>query len=149
MGFIGDMLTKHREAILYVVCGGFTTLVSWGSYAVFEWCGLDLNLSNILSWVCGVLFAFVVNKWIVFESRSTAKGTIAREISLFFGARIVTGVIAILLFPALIAVFDATGIDDSLFGTDGMVVRIITSIIEIVLNYVFSKYMVFTHAHES
>lgn len=147
MGLISDLFNRYREAVMYVIFGGFTTLVSWGSYALFEWCGIGLNVSNILSWVCGVLFAFVVNKWFVFESRSTEKVTIAREIGLFFSGRILTGVIAIVLFPILIAAFAAAGIPDSLFGTEGMIVRIITSIIEIVLNYVISKYMVFTHAH--
>ena len=139
MGFVQDMLTKHREAILYVVCGGFTTLVSWFTYAVFVWVGLDLNVSNILSWFCAVLFAFVVNKWIVFESKSLETKKVSIELILFFGARIFTGVLSWILFPILLWI----GLDQTILGTEGLIAKIIVTIVEIALNWVFSKYMIF------
>jgi putative flippase GtrA len=139
MGFVQDMLTKHREAILYVICGGFTTLVSWFTYAVFVWVGLDLNVSNILSWFCAVLFAFVVNKWIVFESKSLETKKVSIELVLFFGARIFTGVLSWILFPILIWI----GLDQTILGTEGLIAKIIVTIVEIALNWVFSKYMIF------
>lgn len=139
MTWISDMMTRYREGILYVVCGGFTVLVSWATYALFVWLGLDLNVSNILSWVCGVSFAFVVNKWIVFLSHSTSKTVLTKEISSFFFLRIVTGVIAIVLFPILCDI----GLQMSFLGTEGFVAKIIVSVVEIVLNYVASKFVVF------
>jgi len=139
MGFIQDMMTKHREAILYLVCGGFTTLVSWFSYAAFVWIGLELNISNILSWFCAVLFAFVVNKWIVFESKSLENKTVAKELVLFFGARIFTGVLSWILFPILLWI----GLGQTILGTEGLIAKIIVTIVEIALNWVFSKYMIF------
>ena len=135
-----NVINEHREAFLYILFGGFTVLVSWMSYAVFVWLDIGLNISNIASWICAVLFAFVVNKWFVFESRSTEKGLVAKELGSFFGARIFTGVIAALLFPALLWL----GMDGSLFGIEGFPARIITSIVEIALNWVFSKYLIFT-----
>ena len=139
MGFIQDIMTKHREAILYLVCGGFTTLVSWFSYAAFVWIGLELNISNILSWFCAVLFAFVVNKWIVFESKSLENKTVAKELVLFFGARIFTGVLSWILFPILLWI----GLGQTILGTEGLIAKIIVTIVEIALNWVFSKYMIF------
>jgi len=139
MGFINDMMTKYREAILYVVCGGFTTLVTWFTYAAFVWLGLELNVSNILSWICGVSFAFVVNKWFVFESKSLENVTVVKELSMFVGARIFTGVIAWILFPILLAI----GLNQTILGTEGLLAKIIVSIIEIALNWIFSKYMIF------
>jgi len=137
---VSKTYNDHREAFLYIIFGGFTVLVSWASYAVFVWLGIDLNVSNIASWICAVLFAFVVNKWFVFESRSTEKKLVAKELGSFFGARIVTGIIAALLFPALLY----AGMNGSLFGVEGFPARVITSIVEIALNWVFSKYMIFT-----
>ena len=67
MGFISDMYSKHQEAFLYIFFGGLTTLVTWASYAAFVWSGIELNMSNILSWILGVTFAFIVNKWYVFQ----------------------------------------------------------------------------------
>ncbi|MDR0888168.1 MAG: GtrA family protein [Candidatus Methanoplasma sp.] len=137
--WIDDFTRKHREGVLYLVCGAGTVLVSWLSYIIFVWLGLEINISNILSWVCAVSFAFVVNKWIVFLSRSTEKKTLVREVSSFFLMRILTGLVAIGSFPILYDI----GLNQSLFGIDGLVTKITVSIIEIVLNYVTSKYIVF------
>jgi len=140
MGFINDMLTKYREGILYIVCGGFTTLVSWFTYMAFVWVGLELNVSNILSWFCAVVFAFVVNKWIVFESKSTKQTTVLKELTMFFGARIFTGVLSWIIFPVLIWM----GLGQTILGTEGLIAKIIVTVIEIALNWVFSKYFIFT-----
>ena len=139
MGKISDLMTKYREAIAYVFFGGLTTIVGWVAYALFVNIGIELNLSNILSWVCGVTFAFVVNKWFVFQSKSVEKKTALRELGSFFGSRIFTGVIAWVLFPILLW----AGIDQTFFGTEGFIAKVITSIIEIILNWVLSKYFVF------
>ncbi len=144
MNLVRDLLTQYREAVLYVVCGGLTTIVTWFSYAVFVWAGLELNLSNILSWVCGVSFAFVVNKWIVFESKSLEHTKLVKEATLFFGARIFTGIIAWVLFPILLWV----GLDQVILGTEGFLAKIIVTVIEIALNWVFSKYLIFKRRSE-
>jgi putative flippase GtrA len=135
------LMKKHREAVLYIICGGFTTLVTWLTYALFVSLGMELNVSNILSWICGLLFAFAVNKWVVFCSRCTEKTVLAKEFCSFCGARVFTGAIAIILFPILYNL----GLDQSLFGTAGFMAKIATSILEIALNWIFSKYYVFKH----
>jgi putative flippase GtrA len=137
---IKKTIDDHREAFLYLVFGAFTVLVSWASYAVFVWIGLELNVSNILSWVCAVLFAFVVNKWFVFENRSKEPSVVIKELGSFVSARIFTGIVAFVLFPVLLAV----GMDGGLFGIEGFPARIVTSLVEIALNWIFSKYMIFT-----
>lgn len=145
-----DFMKAHREAILYVFWGAFTTLVTLASYALFVRAfGIDPNISNILSWVCGVTFAFVVNKWLVFESRTTSARVILWELGSFFSSRIFTGIVAFILFPILNdwmglgAVNIDFGFLSILFGTSGMLAKIITSLVEIVLNWVLSKYVVF------
>jgi len=139
MSFIADMYMKYKELILYGIYGVLTTVVTWVSYALFVNLGMELNLANILSWICGVAFAFVTNKWFVFESKSLKTTKVLKELSLFVGARIFTGVIAWILFPILLWL----GMDQMLFGTEGFLAKIVVSIIEIVLNWVLSKYMVF------
>jgi len=134
-----DIVGKHREGSLYVLFGAFTLIISWASYAIFVWLGIELNISNILSWICAVSFAFIVNKWFVFGSRSLDRTTLIKEIGSFFALRILIGVIAILCFSALLGF----GLDQPLFNTDGFIARIITSFIEIVLNYLASKFLVF------
>ncbi len=146
MGHSRYLFTKYREQIMYVIMGAFTTLISWGSYDLFAgYLHFEVNVSNILSWVCGVMFAFVVNKWVVFQSKSTEKHVITREFVSFIGSRIFTGVIAWILFPILIYF----NIDKLLIDTDGMYAKIITSLVEIVLNWILSKYYVFRMKHEA
>ena len=145
-----DFMKAHREAILYVFWGAFTTLVTLASYALFVRAfNVDPNISNILSWVCGVTFAFVVNKWLVFESRTTKARVLLWELGSFFSSRIFTGIVAFILFPilndwmGLSAIVLDFGFLSILFGTSGMLAKIITSVVEIVLNWVLSKYVVF------
>ena len=139
-----DLMAKYKEPILYVFFGGLTTLINLLSYMVFVWIGIDINISNALSWVCGVLFAFVTNKWFVFESKNTSFKIVLYEAASFFSARIFTGVIAIVLFPILYHL----GLNQSLLGTDGFLAKIVTSIIEIILNWLFSKYIIFKKGKE-
>jgi len=137
---IKKMAADNRETVLYLAFGGLTTLISWGTYSLFVLLGIDLNTSNILSWICGVSFAFVTNKWFVFESRSTESRTLAAELGSFIGGRIATGVLAIVMFSILVA----NGMGGNFLGIDGLPARIVTSLIEIILNWGISKYLVFT-----
>lgn len=125
--------------------GALTTIINWSSYMVFVWLGIDINISNVLSWICGVSFAFVANKWFVFESRSTETQTVVREAGSFVGARIVTGLIGITLFPILYGL----GLNGSFMGTDGFPAKIVSSGVEIILNWIFSKYLVFIKKAET
>ena len=66
-----EIFNKYKEIIMYLIFGVCSTVVSWGSYALFvKLAGLSVEPGNILSWVCAVLFAFVTNKFWVFESKS-------------------------------------------------------------------------------
>lgn len=147
MDVVRRLMTTYKEAILYVVCGGFTTLVNWGSYAVFVWANIDPNISNVLSWIVSILFAFAVNKWIVFESKSHEANTVVRELSMFVSARILTLVVATVLFFLLHNIagleYGVSIFTDSILDTEGMYTKIITSVVEIVLNWILSKYIVF------
>lgn len=134
-----NVMSKHGEAVKYVFYGGITTLVSWGTYALFVWAGIAPFWSNIFSWICGVTFAFFANKFRVFESKSTDKKVLAYESSSFVIARIFTGVVAAVLFPILYE----CGLNQSFLGTDGLPAKIAVSIIEIIINWVLSKYVIF------
>lgn len=132
------LVDKHSEGIRYILFGILTVLVSWGTYALFVQF-IDPVISNALSWFCAVIFAFFVNKYFVFLSKSWEPILVVRELSQFFGARIFTGIVAIVLFPILIWI----GLDQPLLGIEAMWARGVTSMVEIALNWVFSKYMIF------
>ena len=134
-----DFYKKHQEAFLYLIVGGLTTIVNWGTYAVLVQLGVEINISNIISWIVGVTFAFVMNKWFVFRSRCLIPLVVLRELGSFFAARIFTGAIAIILFPIVYAL----GMDQTILGIDGFVAKMFTTVIEIILNWIFSKFLIF------
>ena len=139
MSTVIDLYKKHQEIILYLIVGFLTTVVNWGAYAILVQIGIEINLSNIISWIISVLFAFVMNKWFVFQSRDLTPIVVSRELGSFFAARIVTGIIAIVLFPI---VYDL-GMNQTILGTDGFAAKIFTTVLEIFMNWAFSKYLIF------
>jgi putative flippase GtrA len=76
------------------------------------------------------LFAFFTNKIYVFESK---KGGILKEITAFFGCRAFSGFcdLAIMLIFVDVLKFPS------------MIVKIIANLLVIVMNYFFSKFLIF------
>ncbi|MDD6021154.1 MAG: GtrA family protein [Acutalibacteraceae bacterium] len=144
---------KHREIILYVVFGVLTTLVNWGSYTFFvRVCSLGVSVSNALSWSASVIFAFLTNKKWVFESTSWKPATLLREGATFLSARALTGAIELICVPWLAklgfdkpfySLFNKLGIKIGILYTDGIYSKVVLAIVIVILNYVFSKLIVF------
>jgi putative flippase GtrA len=142
-----NLFKKYKEIILYIFFGGITTLINWIAYAIFvnmfptsDSLIFKASFANILAWIIAFLFAFVVNKIFVFESRDKNIKIIGKEFLLFFLSRAFTGILEIVLLPLLIKI----GISQSIFGIDGFLAKLIVSVIVTILNYIFSKKIVFT-----
>lgn len=128
------------EVVRYLVMGVLTTLVSWGSYALFaKACGWSITLSNILSWILAVAFAYLTNKVWVFHSCSWKIGFVIREAALFVSARLLTGVIEMAGVPLLVKL----GMDRKILGVKGMAAKVAVSVLVVILNYVLSKLLIF------
>lgn len=149
-----NLLTKqNKEVILYIIFGILTTVVSWGAYAMFiNLFSLSIVVSNTLSWIVGVSFAFVTNKIWVFESKSWKLKTTFKEGTAFVSSRAITGVLEVFGVPLLsLTGFDKIffeiagriGISMQLFYTEGIYSKAAFAVIVIILNYVFSKLLVF------
>ena len=138
---------------MYIVFGVLTTLVSWGTYILFENAlKLSVFTSNLLSWICAVSFAYITNKLWVFESRSFKAKVLLKEISTFLTSRGITGVLEIALVPLLAkwgfdnifySLLRGMNVTKSVFFTDGIYSKISVAIIVVILNYIFSKLIVF------
>ena len=161
MNTIKKLFNKYKEIILYVIFGVLTTLVNWIVYAItiplfsaafngesvmFTVGGADVTydafamlLANIIAWIAGVLFAFVTNKLFVFESKSWQPSVAFKEFWLFVTARLITGVME-WFFPSLL--FEL-GLNQPIFGIKGFAAKLIVSVVVIILNYVFSKLIIF------
>ena len=140
----------NRETILYIVFGVATTVVN---YIVFHllynvlWHQNHSLAANAAAFVAAVIFAFVVNKLFVFESRSWDAATLKREIPSFLGARIGSfGIEEAGLFLAE-KVFKLGGVIAITIGGTAFdwitVVKIALAFVVVALNYVFCKLFVF------
>ena len=127
---------KYEEIINYLIFGFLTTLISLIVYYILVYTILNpdnpilLQIANIISWIAGVTFAYITNKKYVFKSDNK---NIKKELSSFVGSRLVT------LFMDMIIMLIGVTI---LKGND-KIIKIISQIIVIVSNYLFSKIFVF------
>lgn len=134
------MYQKNKEIINYIIFGVLTTAVNWVIYTITtNIIGIDINIANIIAWFGAVLFAYVTNKLFVFESKKWDIALVMKELSLFFGSRVLSGIVEIGGFSLLVFI----GMDQTMFGIKGFVAKAFISIFVIVLNYVFSKLLVF------
>lgn len=104
-----------------------------------QYVGIDAAISNIIAWIVGVAFAYITNRLWVFESKTSEFKEVLRELGQFIMARLATGVI-----DEIIVVAGAQILMGSDYETIGnLIVKIGSNILVIVLNYVFSKLLVF------
>lgn len=138
---IQELLKKYKEIIMYLIFGAGTTAVNWIIYTVIVVLGKEVNLTlaNIIAWVGAVAFAYITNKLWVFESKSWNPKIVWKELGMFLSARIFSGVFEIGLFPVLVWM----GMNQSIFGVEGMLAKIVIGVLVIILNYIFSKLLVF------
>lgn len=147
-------IQQYREIISYLFWGVMTTVVSWASYSVFalvfkgqvsmvRLLGMEMSMvvlmANILSWIFAIVFAFVVNKLWVFQSKSWKKSVWIPELWKFLSARVVTGILEIVVVPLLVGM----GLNQTIFGVEGIVAKVLVSVGVVLLNYVFSKLFIF------
>ena len=131
---IKELYTKYKEIINYLIFGVLTTVVNIVTYAIFaRLFHVDEVIRNIIAQIISILFAYVTNKIYVFESKSTKLKDILREMISFFGCRIFTAVLDTLLFALMVKVM----------GINDLIAKCVTQVIVIVLNYVFSKILIF------
>lgn len=133
---IKELFNKYREIIMYLIFGVLTTVVSLAVYYILVYTILnpnnpfELQVANIISWIAGVTFAYFTNRSMVFQSKNKNK---LKEAGSFVLARVVT-----LIMDMLIMFVGVT-----LLHRNDKLLKLISQVIVIVSNYVFSKMFVF------
>lgn len=131
---IKDLCIKYKEVLLYLIFGGLTTVVSLASFWVCTYpLRINVLISNVISWICAVTFAYFTNaKW-VFEARPATRGEAFRQFVSFYAGRLAT----LGVEEAILLVFV------TLLHGNEMIVKVIAQVVVVVLNYVVSKLFVF------
>ena len=129
------LIEKYWDVITYLVFGVLTTVVNYLVYLPLYRGGegLSASASNAVAWVVAVAFAYLTNKPFVFRSHDWSAATVIPELSKFVGCRIGSGLAETgILFLAV-----------DVLGWNGVVWKLVTSVLVVVLNYVASKFLIF------
>ena len=127
---------KYEEIINYLIVGVLTTLVSLLSYYLLVTTilnphnGIQLQIANVISWICAVAFAYITNRIFVFKSTNQNK---LKELTSFVSSRIIT-----LLMDMGIMFFMVT-----LWGINDKIAKLVVQVVVTIANYIFSKLFVF------
>lgn len=131
---IKALFKKYEDIISYLFFGVLTTAVNYVVYLpCYNLLGMSGTASNVIAWVGAVAFAYLTNKPFVFKSRDWSAKTVIPELTKFVGCRVGSG----LLETAIIFLT----VDCLAWNGNGM--KLITSILVVILNYVGSKLLVF------
>ena len=134
---IKELLAKYKELILYGIVGAATTVIAFVTLYLFEHVlSIQLEIANVLSWICAVLFSFIFNKLVVFESKDKDINKTLKELGGFIFARL-----ASLLVDEAIMIIGVR-----VFGINTYIVKCISEVFVIVINYFFSKFIIFKKA---
>lgn len=125
-----DIYVKHREAIAYLFYGACAMAVNTVCYWVlYDLLSLNNTLSTALAWLAAVVFAFVTNKLLVFRSHRDG----LYELVTFFAFRAATGALDVLIMHAAV----------DILRMNGLIWKLISNVIVTVLNYIFSRLIIF------
>ena len=131
---IRSLIEKYGDILSYLFFGVLTTVVNYLVYLpCYNLLGISASVSNVIAWVVAVAFAYLTNKPWVFKSHDWSRQTVIPELTKFVGCRIGSGA----LETAIIFLFV-----DALCW-NGNVMKLITSVLVVVLNYIGSKLLVF------
>jgi len=131
---------KNEEVLNYLIIGGLTTLVNIATKYILLFTIFDaknpkeLQITVIISWIVAVLFAYITNRKIVFKSENKK---ILKEFINFIEARILTLLVEMLFMYIFVTLLKLNS------DIEVAILSIISQIIVIILNYIFSKIFVF------
>jgi len=152
-----DTHPKQAELLRYLIAGGLTTLLSmvihygicfllaekqalaggnliaWVVDSINRATPAQMSVASAISWVISVLFAFWINRVMVFQVEKASAGKVLTELLQFAGSRIVS----FLVFE------QGMMLGLKAIGVSNIVNRIIVLIFVMVFNYVASKFWIF------
>lgn len=134
MGKLRVLIRKHYDILAYLFFGVLTTVVNYIVYLpCYNLLHLSAAVSNAIAWVVAVAFAYLTNKPFVFKSYDWSAKTVVPELTKFVGSRIASGALeTVIIFVTV-----------DLLLWDGNIMKLVTSVLVVVMNYVASKLLVF------
>lgn len=134
MARIQSLIKKYGDVLSYLFFGCVTTLVNYlVYYPLYNWAQLSGALSNAIAWAVAVAAAYLTNKPFVFKSHDWSAKTVLPELVKFVGSRVGSGLVETGIIVVTV----------DWLAMDGNIMKLFTSVVVMVLNYVASKFLVF------
>lgn len=129
------MIMKEKKEILnYLICGAGTTFINIGSYAFFAGIlAAGFKTSTVFAGIISILFAFVANKFFVFNSMNKTFPVISRELGSFLLSRTISFGLD---YFSMVSLVEVLRLDD-------MASKIMSNFLVILFNFLASKFFVF------
>lgn len=176
MGKLKNLFLKYEEVIMYIIMGGCTTIVYYiarfGSRFLLGDIGGGAMIATAIAQIVAITFAFVTNKKFVFKSKTNTAKELIREAVAFYAGRGVTFLLDMLItfifvetcagfFIGLFrlehinyeSAFMNISLVNKLMGSpekmNEFIWTMLSQVMILVLNYVFSKLFVFRNKKSS
>ncbi|MEE0946885.1 MAG: GtrA family protein [Acutalibacteraceae bacterium] len=135
---IKSLIEKYKETLLYIIFGVMTTVISVSVFDFFtRTIKLDELISNIISFIIAVLFAFITNRnWVFKEGK---KQPFLSSMLLFYSSRLIT----LLIEELILLVFV------KLLSLNALFIKTASQAVVIILNYIISKFFIFKNKNRS
>lgn len=129
----------NKEIILYVIFGVLTTIVNLIAYYLFSnIININYLISNAIAWIISVVFAYITNKFFVFNSSYINKDVIIEEFIKFMNCRLISGLSEVVLLFLFV----------DLFLMNDIVAKLIIGVLVALINFIFSKVFIFKGVDE-
>ncbi len=156
-----NIYKKYEAVILYIIFGVLTTVVSFLTQAFASYVlKTPVMVSTVISWIAAVTFAYVTNRIFVFKSQERGAANIFMEVLRFFGARVTTLLMELLIMYLCADLFsqffvelmglDKLDYENGLFKAakdpykfNELIFKLFAQVLILISNYVLSKLLVF------
>ena len=116
--------SSRISTVVNVLCFAITeNVLNWN----------NVTLSTAFAWLVAVVVAYILNKIFVFETKGLTKKELFKEIISFLVFRLLSGVLDIGFMKLTVDVLHF----------EKVLMKIISNIIVVILNYIFSKFIIF------
>lgn len=133
---IRAFIQKYYDILAYLFFGVLTTAVNYVVYLpCYNMVHFSAAVSNVIAWAFAVAFAYLTNKPFVFKSYDWSAKTVMPELGRFVGSRVASGALETAMIYITV----------DLLRWNGNLMKLVTSVLVVILNYVASKLLVFKH----
>ena len=131
---LAALLKQYEGLLSYLFFGVLTTVVNYLVYLpCYNLLGWSAAVSNGIAWGVAVVFAYLTNKPFVFKSNDWSAKTVLPELAAFLSCRVGSGLLETgIIFLTV-----------DCMAWNGNAMKLVTSVLVVVLNYIASKLLVF------